>query len=310
MDAAERRAWLKERQTGLGGTDLAAIAGVGFRSAAEVYAEKVAAEAADERAGDDLLAFGLETEPINARRYERRTGLALAPGWLARSPLHPWAFATLDAAALATADPRPVDFKYAAFPDGEWGPDGSDQVPEGYVVQLTWQALVLQHGGVPATRGDVSLLTGRGEHRIYVIPFDDRLAGLLLALGAEFWARVESRAGVEDWRSPLADEVGSRLAEIRPDTAVELGDDAAYLADCYELHRQQEKSSKGAAEDVRARLQGLLAGAAEGRLPDGRRVRQKVVERKGYTVEPGRYVDFRVAPAPKVRTKKGAPKSE
>ena len=67
-----REAFLAERATGLGGTDLAAILGYGFRTPVEVWMEKTGQMPPDE--GSMRLRFGQHAEDFVAREYTEATG--------------------------------------------------------------------------------------------------------------------------------------------------------------------------------------------------------------------------------------------
>lgn len=304
MTQDERTAWLAERRTGIGATDLASVLGVGFRTAAEVYADKCG-DGPRDREPTPLMALGLAMEPHNAALYGLRTGAHLVSPGLVRVPDEPWAFATLDRVRLdhpRECNGRPVELKYTTFFDAEkWGPDGSDRVSDGYIVQAVWQAAVLRSRGHEVPGTDISALAGTGEHRIYHIPFDPALAQLLFEVGRSFWGRVEARAGVADWEPPLAlvDAIANRLVAVRPDTTVDLDYDALELADVYEQWRATEKGAKEQADAIKSQLVKLLGGAETGVLPDGRRVQQKLTHRAAYTVEATSYPRFSILKAKK-----------
>ena len=85
MNHLDRKPWLRDRQGGLGGTDLASIAGVGYEDALNVYESKVADEPPDEL-GHPLLQMGLATEPYNAALYAAKTGAVLFEPGMVRAP--------------------------------------------------------------------------------------------------------------------------------------------------------------------------------------------------------------------------------
>ena len=305
MTSEERRQWLKDRQGGIGGTDIASITGLGFHDAMRVYEEKVAPEPPNDP-GSPIMQMGLATEAHNASLYAARTGAKLmAPGmmWAANIP---WAFATLDRVALFDAnggtpgETRPAELKYTLFFDDDaWGKDGSDHIPDGYLVQCTWQMVILRSRGYEASRADVSALSGSGEHRIYTVPFDQKLATMLLELGAAFWHFVAEKIQPLDWTHPLRSEIVNRLLEIRPDTSIALDDKAQLIADRYTALKATAKQANDEATGCKEALQAMLAGAELGTLPDGRRVKQQTLTRKSYTVAESSYVDFRILNAKK-----------
>ncbi len=305
MNATDRTAWLTERRTGLGATDMAAIAGVGFRNADQVYAEKTA-DVPPEDKPLPIMQMGLATEDHNARMYTERTGEELLAPGLLRMERKPWVFATFDRVHLRLLGEEPesksVELKYTAFfDDDEWGDDGTDHIPDDYLIQATWQSMILVGRGHKVHGAAVSALNAFGEHRVYSVPYNGSLAAMLFDLGAEFWERVQNRSGLDGWESPIRDEIGAKLAAIRPDTAIELDASAADIVWRYEAAKAEEKSAKERAAANKERLVEMLDGAECGRLPDGRRITQKVQHRKGYTVEPCQFTDFRITKAAKSR---------
>lgn len=289
----DRVRWLKERQRGVGATDVASLAGVGFLSPQEVYAEKVAAEVVD-RPPTGPMALGLALEDHNAGLYSRRTGLPLhAPGLVraAAAGALSWVYATFDRVALGTGAGwgRPVELKYVVRFGDEWGEEGTDQVPDKYVVQATWQVTVLRACGYDTAACDVSAVDGYGGHRVYTVHLDDALAALLLDLAGSFWDRVERRAGLDGWEPAARAAVADRLAAVRPDTSVALGSDAAELASEIDLLAAVKRDGEAAEERIRVlkrRLATYLGGAQVGVLPDGRRVKQNLIPAAVITPSP------------------------
>ncbi len=278
----ERLEWLRERQSGLGGTDLASISGVGFREASEIYQEKVSPEPVN-NPGSAIMRMGLATEVLNAELYAEKYSSDVtslySPG-LMRSKSDPWHIATFDRIAVAVdSHDRAVDLKYAGpFFGDKWGDDGTDQVPEGYVIQATWQTAIAVANGATMLAPHISALSGSGEHRVYVIPFSRRLADLLLELGAEFWRRVVKRQEVgPEWNHPLREKISQQLAIVQPGSWIRLGPEADILAEEYDRLHFIKKQGEDAEEQIKVlklKLRACLGENEEGQLADGRRVKQ------------------------------------
>ena len=309
LDTMDRTSWLRERQKGVGGTDVTALMGLGYddRDALAVYYEKTAEDIVDDP-GKPIMRMGLATEEYNAECYSDRMGAALVRPGLVWADTFPWVFATFDRAArfesVVTGSPlhetRPVELKYSLFFDAdEWGPDGSDLVPDGYLVQLHWQMLVLRSCGHTVLRGDISALSGAGEHRVYTVLFDERLANLLLGLSEAFWTFVTDRCEPIDWKHPLKTEIVNRLQSLRPDTSVRLDDKALAFVERMDVCKQLEKQAKDEGRACKEALQSVMDGAEWGSLPDGRRIHQHAVTRAAFTTPASTYVDFRILKAPK-----------
>lgn len=295
MNATERKAWLRERQSGLGATDLAAICGVGYRTAADVYAEKTGES--DDRPALGILRMGLATEPLNAELYQDRflkpDDALLEPG-LVRSKSHDWMFATFDRIAShrrpgETDLFRAVELKYVRFFTDAWGPDGSDFIPDGYSIQATWQHTVALTA-YPTRKIDpphLAALDSGGDHRVYPVVYSERLADLLLEIGEDFWRRVQTRQPVgPDWVHPLGERAKAECATIRTDSSIRLDDTALGIVERMEEAKAIEKKAEEEYQLRKRELRALLGEIEVGILPDGRRVRQYVVPEKLITVKP------------------------
>lgn len=296
MTATERKAWLIDRKEGIGGTDIASIAGVGYKDndAASVYREKVAIEILDEEP-NNLMLLGLATEQMNADLYLKKANVGL--GWmespgLVRCNSEPWQFATFDRILVPEDGPkRDVELKYTTFfSDEKWGDDGTDQVPERFVIQCTWQTAIAVANGATMLAPHISALAGTGDHRVYTIPFNRRLADLLLELGAEFWKRVVARQEVgPDWNHPLREKITQQLAIVNPGTWVRLGPDADALVEEYERLHFVKKQGDDAEEQIKTlktKLRACLGENEQGMLGDGRRVKQYPVAGVHVTPKP------------------------
>lgn len=126
-----RRAWLKERQGGIGGSDAAVLAGLGQygKTALDVYADKVLDDV-DLRDGDSASEWGLALEPGLVRLIAKEVGIA-AYDHLGTTcivdPERPWVRCSPDGLAI---DGGPVislktTVSYLVGEQG-WGEPGTD----------------------------------------------------------------------------------------------------------------------------------------------------------------------------------------
>jgi putative phage-type endonuclease len=279
-----RLEWLKQRQTGVGSSDAPCLVGVGFRSAADVYRDKVGP--VSDRA-DDFLDLGMEMEPIVEARYQRVMGTTLLLGSGVRHPDRPWQAATLDRTRLD--DGRPVELKTTAgFGDG-WGEPGTAEVPPGYWVQVQHQLGVV--GGDSADLAALCRISG--EFRVYRIPFDLGFFNWLTDVEGVFWLRVTGRMPPgPGWEDQFA---ARAVSQITPGKAVVLGDDAAALCRRRAELKLVRDDAQDAYEWATEQLEALM-GDAEKATAGAYRL--KVVTRKAYTrpacdVAAGSYLDVR-----------------
>jgi putative phage-type endonuclease len=301
----DRVAWLKERQSGIGGTDAAALCGVGFSSPERVYEEKVSPEPID-RPANLRMRLGAHTERLALDLYPRTVGVVEWGGQrVVRDPRESWRFCSPDGFHVAGPQRRLLEVKTLwGYPSDEWGEAGTDQLPDEVLIQVQHSLDVcLAAGEVGDSVADVVVLCPAWDDvRIYHVELSTRLLAPLVELERSFWGCVVSRSGVEGWESPLRAAVTEQLRRINPDTAIDLEPEAAVLVEQYERAQAAAKDAEASKKAARARLELLLDGREVGRLDDGRRVRQKVTSRGGYAVAPTTYVDFRILKAKKDKT--------
>jgi putative phage-type endonuclease len=266
----ERKAWLTERQQGLGATDISSLAGVGFRTPQEVYESKFG----DVDGGDvhPLLQMGLALEDLNADLYHRATGLGVSRRiGIDRHPELTWACSTLD---RVNESEWPVELKYTPFFSHEWGEQYTECVPLGYIVQVQWQ-MFIQGAGT----ADISALSGTGEHRVYRIPRDEAIITSLTAIGGEFWNRfVLSRESPPvSWRSEAVDDVRLQAERIALGKSLVLADEAAELIEEREKLLAIGKEAEQRADEIKLQILSQM-GDASSAVAGGYRITRKLVE--------------------------------
>lgn len=198
MNAPDKlAAFHAERMRGLGGSDMAAILGLSpYKSAVDVWMEKTGRVPPID--GTLQMRFGAYAEEFVAREYCDATGRAVQRfNPMLQHPDFPMVIGHVDrlvipdGAKLAAhkrdiRTDRLLECKtanaFAAANVAEWGPAGTDQVPQHYLIQIaTYEALT----GCQA--GDLAVLFGNQELRIYTIHRDLDLEREILARAAEWW---------------------------------------------------------------------------------------------------------------------------
>jgi putative phage-type endonuclease len=246
-----RADWLEQRRTGIGGSDIAAIAGVSpWRTAVDVYFEKRAeAPPAEE---SPAMYWGTQLEDLVAREYAKRTQRRVQRvNAILRNRYQPWQMASLDRAVInpdiagrviwrqgrLTTD-RILECKTAnGFAANLWGEPGSDQLPDAYLLQCQWYM-----GVTGVEHADLAVLIGGQDFRVYHIARDQDTIDLLVALAAEFWS--DCQAGRPPIPTTAAD--AARLwPRHQPGKAVivntELAATCTQLATLGEARRQMER---------------------------------------------------------------------
>lgn len=98
-------------------------------------------------------------------------------------------------------EPKVLECKFAMFAKDNWGESGSDIVPLPYIVQVQHQLAVTGYA-----EGDLAVLIGGWDFRIYHFKRDEELIARIIDEIAAFWKCVET-----DTPPPLRDRVDAEL---------------------------------------------------------------------------------------------------
>lgn len=175
--------WLKARQTGIGGSDVAPILGISkWTTPLDVYNEKVADTPTEK--DSDPMEWGRRLEPVIRQAYADKTGRVVAvPEKQFRSGAHPFMIANVD----GVCEDRLLEIKTARS-GADWGEEGTNEIPDYYLTQVMHYMIVTGY-----RLCDVAVLIGASDFRIYTVEYDDDLAQLLIEAEAKFWKMVENR---------------------------------------------------------------------------------------------------------------------
>ena len=180
---------------GIGGSDVAALLGLSpFKTPLELWAQKVGHPMRKTNVGVHLR-FGQFVEPFVALEYERLTGLHTVEH--KPSLIHPdygFMYGHVDRFVMPHSDtPAVVDGIVLAetlleckttsvFNKDEWGEEGSDQVPNAYLLQCAWYMAI-----TGCARADIAVLIGNQDFRLYRIQRDEKLERLMIEQAQSFW---------------------------------------------------------------------------------------------------------------------------
>ena len=184
MTSAERLEWLKNRQTGIGGSDVAAILGLSkWKTPLDVYNDKIAENPVEE--SNASIEWGNRLEPVIRQKYADVTGIPVTiPNTTFRHPEHPFMIANVDG---LLPDGSVLEIKTARS-GADWGEEGTDEIPEYYLTQVQHYMAV-----TGSKMCDVAVLIGASDFRIYHVDFDPEIAAMLIEEEKAFWQRVIDR---------------------------------------------------------------------------------------------------------------------
>lgn len=184
--ADARAAWLAERRSGIGASEVAAIIGESpYASAWSVWVDKMGLVPLDlhDRA-TPAMEVGLYLEPLIARLFSDATGLCVAgEQTLVRHRRAPHHFATLDGYVLESPD-ESLDDAIGVF-EAKYSAEAWDRLPDHYATQVQWQlhCTGLAHAWVAA----LQFPFGRPRFDVFEIERDKRHIDDLVAAVDSFW---------------------------------------------------------------------------------------------------------------------------
>jgi len=169
-----------DRMSGIGGTDAAAIAGVNpYKAPIDVYKEK--RRLVEPKSENSAMTWGLLEEPIIADFYARRHGVELVSPGVMVHPEHSFVLGSPD--RLIAGQEKGLEIKTSSGRMAhKWGEQGSDEIPEMYIVQCAWYMLLTGYES-----WDVAVKIDSADYREYTISRSSKLEERLFEVCYDFW---------------------------------------------------------------------------------------------------------------------------
>ncbi len=278
-----RNEWLQARTRCVTSTDQASILGLpdAWQTALHVYREKAPMDApalvVEDESPSPHMRAGILLEPLIADLYlERRAGLTyepLEPWTLFYHPDYPQIGTSLD---RKLSDGRIGEFKTVGSWEG-WGDEGTDETPHHILLQAQHQMMVTGRDLCEVA----ALHRGTLELRIYPVPAKPKLLTFLAMTALTFWELVEKRQPPDpDYENP---ETVKLLQALKPveGLTVDLPREAELWASAWKEEGASSRDADKRREVAKAHLLSLLGPAEVGLLPDGRRIKRKIINVAG-----------------------------
>lgn len=293
----DEKAWLQERLTGIGSSEVAAAIGKSeWMTPLELWMRK-----------RHMLPPVAETLPMRrGKRYEQgaaeeytdATGLDLVKVPLRRHPLYPWALSSVDrmTAVPVNGKPKIVELKWVTWRQRHrWGEPGTDAAPDEYVFQTQWQLYCW--GDEVADEADIGVMIGGDDFRIYTVQRHHALADAMRVKAEVFWGMVLSGEQPDpSWGHSSTPDLIDALYRPCGET-VHLGDEHLVHLASYQRACDEAKAAGEAKDLAKARIIEAMQTAEIGLFSDGSKVSRKLVQRRAYEVKASEYFSFRVAKA-------------
>ena len=282
---------VRDRTKRIGASEAAAILGLSpYKNPYEVWLEKTGQ--VEPWKGNDATRAGQKLESLLLEEAEADLG-DLAWDVFVPSPHGEPIAATLDAQVIATGNV--VECKTSGMTGGPvvgyWGEEGTDHIPEQYLVQTQIQ---MYCSGAEAAH--VYAYLGKVIKSVYQVRYDHQLAASIAEILAKWWDK-HIIGGEEPIAQGVTPELLKRLHR-QPEKVVEIDQQSTSRLRSVISEMEEAKSLKKKLEDQIDAMQGQLIlslGDAEAaKLADGTSITYMLTNRKGYTVEPKSYRTLRI----------------
>lgn len=288
-DRLAHQEWLEKRSKGVGASEVAAVIGAdGYLSKLELWERKTGRIPEPDLSDKESVELGKKLEPVVAEIFEERTGNTtkdLGRHHMIYSKERPHVFATLDREIEPSDDQGPgcLEIKTTTeYLKDEWEEHATARAS----VQLQMQMYVTGYKW-----GAVAALVGGNKFRMYPETRDDELIGMLVESVDEFW-RDHVKADVQ----PLADGTDSAtqaimrlFPECEGKTTAQLDAESDEWVEKWREAKMNEKYWKLEAKTYGNHLKQAVGEALHGETPKGIRLRNSLINRKGFSVEPTSY---------------------
>ncbi len=282
--------FLKARQTGLGGSDIATLFGINpYATRLELYLQKRGE--IEPTPDNSRTKAGRVMEQVIASMVAEREGVKLRKvNRTLRHPKHDFLIAHIDRDFVG--QPKGLEIKNVSPRMAYlWGKDGQpDAVAEYYVPQPHHYMLVLDY---PAF--DVAAYFGGDDLRIYPMERDREMDELIIQEAHDFWHK-NVLAGVPpepEFDHPATLPMFKRLYPGTNGATVEADEMLLHWAKVAEEAAKKASEYATVAETAKNHLLAFMGDAAVLKLEGNRVFRRKLIQKKPYTVEASSYIDAR-----------------
>lgn len=234
MDKLE---WLKERQKGIGGSDVGAILGVNkYKTPFQIYLEKTQ-EIKEVQESSEAAYWGTELEDMVAKEFSKRTGKKVRRDTKHFvSKRYPFMVANIDRRVVgekAILECKTVN----QFGAKEWE---GEEIPASYLVQVQHYIYVTE-----VEKAYIACLIGGQKFIWKEIKRDDELIKMIINAEKDFWKLVEEKTPPAlDGSSAAEKYLKERFKDVQEGTKVALDSEHKEMIEEYLNLKEQIKELK------------------------------------------------------------------
>lgn len=256
----DKVAWLKERQKGIGGSDVGAIMGLNkWKSAFQVYVEKTEeiTEASEQK---ESAYWGSTLEEVVAKEFSLRTGKKVRKD--NRHLIHKdYKFMVANIDRRIVGENAILECKTTnSFGSKEW--DGED-IPASYILQCQHYMAV-----TGADKCYIAVLIGGQKFVVKEIAKDEELINMIIEAEREFWTEhVEKKIAPElDGSAAASNYLKDRFTEITGEENIDLKSDYKEKIDRYLDIKNEMKILEDELKTIENNIKNELGNAERGSI--------------------------------------------
>ena len=258
--------WDAMRLTSFGASEAAAVCGLSkYDQPLNIYRRKIGEEVVEQ---NDFMRFGHYWEPVGVKMYEHFKKVpVIAPQPAFIHPEHSFIHATPDG-LMPTLDDRPLDVKTTSWRRaGDFGEEGSDELPDEYVLQAHQQMLVMG-----TDKADMIVLLDCQNVKTFTVNRNDALVEMLVEAITELRQRIINRDPPEPhWEHPRTFDLVRSMHGLVEGKIIDVPAEAAAAWETSERLAAEIKALEEQQEFYKAKAIHALGDAAVGVLPGGQR---------------------------------------
>lgn len=271
-EATDNQKWLEMRQKGIGGSDIAIVAGLNpWKSMFQLWAEKTGEAEQEDLSDNEYVYWGTVLEELVAKRFCELTGKSVRKCGMLQDEEVPYFLANIDRSVVG--ENAGLECKTASsFKGKEWK---DDEIPDAYYAQCQWYM-----GITGCEKWYIACLLGGNKFIWKEIPRNDSYIEELRETGKEFWRKVEAKEMPEvDGSKACSDALQQKFINAQKKETIVLGSEAEGIIARLDQLAAVEKSLKNEKDELQNRLK-LMIGNAEIGIYQDRKVNWLVMPGK------------------------------
>lgn len=253
----DRTEWLKWRNSGIGGSDAAIVAGISkYKSPVGLWLEKTG-QVEPEEAGEAAY-WGTVLEELVAKEFSLRTGLKIKrDNFMRRSEEHPFMIANIDRKIIGKN--QGLECKTAsAFLKDDWE---GDNVPDAYYIQVQHYIAVYGFEGM-----HIAVLIGGNTFVHKYVPRNDEFIQQLVEIEKDFWQHITNGTMPPVDGSESSSEALKKMYPEGNGQATELPDTAELWIKQWEKAKEDMKEAEIRKDEAENALKNMLGSFEKGRI--------------------------------------------